>query len=60
MCHGAGGLRAQDRFGARSGIAPVILSATLLVLAGHAAAAAMTSSFSGDVVSPADQACHPN
>jgi MFS superfamily sulfate permease-like transporter len=41
MCHGAGGLAAQFRFGARSGLAPVIFGAVLLVLAvgfaGHAA-----------------------
>jgi MFS superfamily sulfate permease-like transporter len=33
MCHGAGGLQAQYRFGARSGLAPIILGAVLLVLA---------------------------
>ncbi len=32
LCHGAGGMAAQTRFGARSGRAPVILGATLLVL----------------------------
>lgn len=42
MCHGAGGLQAQYRFGARTGLAPVLLGAVLLVLAvgfgSHAAA----------------------
>ena len=42
MCHGAGGLTAQYRFGARTGLAPIIFGAVLLVLAvgfaGHAAA----------------------
>jgi MFS superfamily sulfate permease-like transporter len=42
MCHGAGGLTAQYRFGARSGLAPIIFGAALLVLAvgfaDHAAA----------------------
>jgi MFS superfamily sulfate permease-like transporter len=33
MCHGAGGLQAQYRFGARSGLAPMIFGAVLLVLA---------------------------
>lgn len=33
MCHGAGGLAAQFRFGARSGLAPTIFGAVLLVLA---------------------------
>ncbi len=33
MCHGAGGLSAQFRFGARSGLAPIIFGAVLLVLA---------------------------
>jgi MFS superfamily sulfate permease-like transporter len=33
MCHGAGGLQAQYRFGARSGMAPIMLGAALLVLA---------------------------
>jgi MFS superfamily sulfate permease-like transporter len=33
MCHGAGGLAAQFRFGARTGIAPIIFPAVLLVLA---------------------------
>ncbi len=33
MCHGAGGLQAHHRFGARSGTAPLLLSAVLLVLA---------------------------
>ena len=42
MCHGAGGLPAQFRFGARTGLAPIIFGAVLLVLAvgfaDHAAA----------------------
>ena len=42
MCHGAGGLAAQYRFGARTGLAPIIFGAALLVLAvgfaDHAAA----------------------
>jgi MFS superfamily sulfate permease-like transporter len=42
MCHGAGGLAAQFRFGARTGLAPIIFGAVLLVLAvgfaDHAAA----------------------
>jgi MFS superfamily sulfate permease-like transporter len=33
MCHGAGGLQAQYRFGGRTGLAPIILGAVLLVLA---------------------------
>jgi MFS superfamily sulfate permease-like transporter len=33
MCHGAGGLQAQYRFGARTGLAPIILGAVILVLA---------------------------
>jgi len=33
MCHGAGGLAAQFRFGARSGLAPIIFGSVLLVLA---------------------------
>jgi MFS superfamily sulfate permease-like transporter len=33
MCHGAGGVQAQHRFGARTGLAPVIMGAALLVLA---------------------------
>jgi MFS superfamily sulfate permease-like transporter len=33
MCHGAGGLVAQFRFGARTGLAPIIFGAVLLVLA---------------------------
>ena len=33
MCHGAGGLAAQFRFGARTGLAPVIFGTTLLVIA---------------------------
>jgi MFS superfamily sulfate permease-like transporter len=32
MCHGAGGLQAQYRFGGRSGAAPVLLGMVLLVL----------------------------
>lgn len=32
MCHGAGGLQAQARFGARSGAAPILLGAALLAL----------------------------
>ena len=41
MCHGAGGLQAQHRFGARTGLAPVLLGVLLLVLAfGFADAAA--------------------
>jgi MFS superfamily sulfate permease-like transporter len=42
MCHGAGGLQGQYRFGARTGLAPIIFGAVLLVLAiglaDHAAA----------------------
>ena len=42
MCHGAGGLAGQFKFGARTGLAPVIFGAVLLVLAvafaDHAAA----------------------
>jgi len=42
MCHGAGGLQAQYRFGARTGLAPIIFGIVLLVLAvafaSHAAA----------------------
>src|SRR6516162_2824919 len=42
MCHGAGGLAGQFRFGARTGLAPIIFGAVLLVLAvafaDHAAA----------------------
>jgi MFS superfamily sulfate permease-like transporter len=33
MCHGAGGLQAQYRFGARTGLAPIIFGSALLVLA---------------------------
>src|SRR5438552_1949709 len=33
MCHGAGGLQAQYRFGARTGLAPIIFGMVLLVLA---------------------------
>ncbi|GGC68301.1 hypothetical protein GCM10011504_52840 [Siccirubricoccus deserti] len=41
MCHGAGGVAAQHRFGARTGLAPVLLGAVLLVLGlGFADAAA--------------------
>jgi MFS superfamily sulfate permease-like transporter len=42
MCHGAGGLAAQYRFGARTGLAPIIFGVVVLVLAvgfaNHAAA----------------------
>lgn len=42
MCHGAGGLQAQYRFGARTGLAPIVLGVALLILAigfaDHAAA----------------------
>jgi MFS superfamily sulfate permease-like transporter len=42
MCHGAGGLHAQYRFGARTGLAPIIFGVVVLVLAvgfaDHAAA----------------------
>lgn len=42
MCHGAGGLQAQYRFGARSGLAPILFGVVVLVLAvglaDHAAA----------------------
>lgn len=42
MCHGAGGVQAQHRFGARTGLAPVVLGSVLLVMgfgfAGSAAA----------------------
>ena len=42
MCHGAGGVQAHYRFGARTGLAPVVLGAVLLTFgiafAGHAAA----------------------
>jgi MFS superfamily sulfate permease-like transporter len=42
MCHGAGGLQAQYRFGARTGLAPIILGVLVLALAigfaDHAAA----------------------
>ncbi len=41
MCHGAGGVQAQHRFGARTGQAPVLLGGVLLVLgAGFAGSAA--------------------
>jgi MFS superfamily sulfate permease-like transporter len=33
MCHGAGGLQAQYRFGARTGLAPIIFGVVVLVLA---------------------------
>ena len=33
MCHGAGGLQAQYRFGARTGLAPILFGVLLLVLA---------------------------
>jgi MFS superfamily sulfate permease-like transporter len=33
MCHGAGGLAAQYRFGARTGLAPIIFGVVVLVLA---------------------------
>jgi MFS superfamily sulfate permease-like transporter len=33
MCHGAGGLQAQYRFGGRTGLAPILFGAVLLVLA---------------------------
>jgi predicted benzoate:H+ symporter BenE len=33
MCHGAGGLQAQHRFGARTGAAPIFLGTILFVLA---------------------------
>jgi Molybdate transporter of MFS superfamily len=33
MCHGAGGLQAQYRFGARTGLAPIIFGSVLLVMA---------------------------
>lgn len=32
MCHGAGGVQAQYRFGARTGLAPIVLGSVLLVL----------------------------
>ena len=42
MCHGAGGLAAQYRFGGRTGLTPIVFGAVLLVLAvafsDHAAA----------------------
>jgi MFS superfamily sulfate permease-like transporter len=41
MCHGAGGLQAQYRFGGRTGLAPMLFGAVLLVLAvGFAGSAA--------------------
>jgi len=41
MCHGAGGLQAQYRLGGRTGLAPILFGAVLLVLAlGFAASAA--------------------
>lgn len=33
MCHGAGGVQAQHRFGARTGLAPVVFGLVLLVIA---------------------------
>ncbi len=33
MCHGAGGLQAQYRFGGRTGLTPIILGAVMLALA---------------------------
>jgi MFS superfamily sulfate permease-like transporter len=33
MCHGAGGLTAQYRFGSRTGLAPIIFGSVLLILA---------------------------
>jgi MFS superfamily sulfate permease-like transporter len=33
MCHGAGGLAAQYRFGARTGLAPIIFGVVVLILA---------------------------
>jgi MFS superfamily sulfate permease-like transporter len=33
MCHGAGGLQAQYRFGARTGLAPMLFGVVLLVIA---------------------------
>ena len=46
MCHGAGGLQAQYRFGARTGLAPIIFGVVVLVLAvgfaDHAAALFVT------------------
>ena len=32
MCHGAGGVQAQHRFGARTGLAPILLGGVLLLL----------------------------
>lgn len=41
MCHGAGGVQAQYRFGARTGLAPVLLGVALVALAlGYADGAA--------------------
>jgi MFS superfamily sulfate permease-like transporter len=41
MCHGAGGVAAHHRFGARTGLAPILLGIVLLVLAlGFAGSAA--------------------
>jgi MFS superfamily sulfate permease-like transporter len=41
MCHGAGGVQAQHRFGGRTGLAPILLGSMLLVLGiGFAASAA--------------------
>jgi MFS superfamily sulfate permease-like transporter len=42
MCHGAGGVAAQHRFGARTGLAPILFGSALLVLAlGFAGSAAV-------------------
>ena len=41
MCHGAGGVTAQHRFGARTGLAPILFGIALLILAlGFAGSAA--------------------
>lgn len=40
MCHGAGGVAAQARFGARTGLAPIMLGMLLLILGLFAADAA--------------------
>ena len=41
MCHGAGGVQAHHRFGARTGLAPILLGGVLLILGlGFAASAA--------------------
>jgi MFS superfamily sulfate permease-like transporter len=44
MCHGAGGLQAQHRFGGRTGLAPMLFGAVLLVL-GLGLAASATGLF---------------